>query len=99
MLVLGIAGSARRDSLNRTLLQAGRDLLPDGTNWREFQGLKAVPIFDEDDEVGPAPASVIVLKELVRDAAAVLIATPEYNASIPGGLKNALDWVSRPDGS
>jgi chromate reductase, NAD(P)H dehydrogenase (quinone) len=96
MKVLGIAGSLRRDSHNRRLLHELRDLLPEGVELELWDGLKAVPPYDEDDDVEPAPAAVADLRDALAGADAVLFATPEYNSSIPGALKNALDWVSRP---
>jgi chromate reductase len=96
MKVLAISGSLRRDSYNAKLLRAAEELLPDDVELELYEGLKEVPPYDEDDDIYPAPAPVAALREAVADADAVLIATPEYNASIPGQLKNALDWVSRP---
>jgi chromate reductase, NAD(P)H dehydrogenase (quinone) len=96
MKILGISGSLRRDSYNTALLRAAAELLPVGVELVCWEGLKAVPPYDQDDDTGEAPAAVADLRAAVADADAVLIATPEYNASIPGVLKNALDWVSRP---
>jgi chromate reductase len=96
MRVLGISGSLRRDSYNTKLLRAAEELLPPGVALEVWDELKAVPPFDEDDEAGPAPAAVASLRAAVEAADAILIATPEYNASIPGQLKNAIDWLSRP---
>lgn len=96
MRILGISGSIRRDSYNTRLLAAAGELLPDGAELVRWQGLGAVPPFDEDLEEGPAPPAVADLREAIRQADAVLIATPEYNGSVPGQLKNALDWASRP---
>ena len=96
MRILGISGSLRRDSHNTKLLRAAGELLPPGVELEVWDGLKAVPPFDEDDEVGPAHAAVASLKDAVVAADAILIATPEYNASVPGQLKNAIDWLSRP---
>lgn len=95
MKVLGISGSLRQDSYNSRLLRAAAELLPSGAELEEFTLLRDIPAFDEDAEHSP-PASVVALKDAIADANAVLIATPEYNHSIPGALKNALDWVSRP---
>jgi chromate reductase len=94
--VLGISGSLRRDSYNTRLLALASRLLPDGVEYRRFEGLKAVPPFDEDDEHEPFPAGVVELRRQIAWADGVLFATPEYNASIPGQLKNAVDWASRP---
>jgi chromate reductase len=96
MKILGISGSLRRDSYNTGLLRAAAELLPDGVELEIWEGLKAVPPYDQDDDTDQAPAAVTELRSAVADADAVLIATPEYNASVPGHLKNALDWVSRP---
>lgn len=96
MKVLGISGSLRRDSHNTSLLRAAAELADDGVELEIWEGLKAVPPYDQDDDVGEAPAAVAELRAAIAGADAVLFATPEYNASIPGVLKNALDWVSRP---
>jgi chromate reductase len=93
--VLGISGSLRRDSHNRRLLRAAAALLPPEAELVWFEGLKAIPPFDEDDEEKPAPA-VRRWRDAVAEADALLFATPEYNSSIPGQLKNAIDWASRP---
>lgn len=98
MRVLGISGSLRRGSLNSALLRAAAERLPAGAELATFGRLAEVPPFSEDTETGPAPDAVRELREAIRDADAVLIATPEYNHSLPGQLKNALDWASRPAG-
>ena len=99
MRVLGISGSLRRDSLNSALLRAAAERLPGGAELVEFERLGEVPPYDEDVENHePAPDAVRALREAIREADAVLIATPEYSHSIPGQLKNALDWASRPAG-
>jgi chromate reductase len=95
MKVLGISGSLRRDSYNTRLLRAAGELLPPGTDFEPWGGLKAVPPFDEDDEAAPGPG-VEALRAALGEADAVLFVTPEYNGSIPGQLKNAVDWASRP---
>jgi chromate reductase len=95
MRILGIAGSLRRGSHNRRLLRAAGAALPPGADLVEWEGLGGLPIFDEDLEDSPPEAVRDFLAE-VEGADAILIATPEYNASLPGGLKNALDWASRP---
>ena len=97
MRILGISGSLRRDSHNRRLLLEAAELFPSGTELELFGGLKAVPAYDEDDDrADEAHAAVTELRDALARADAVLIATPEYNASIPGQLKNAIDWASRP---
>ena len=96
MKVLAISGSLRRDSHNTKLLRAAGELLPAQVELDVWHGLKAVPPYDEDDDVQPAPAPVAELRAAITGADAVLFATPEYNSSVPGQLKNALDWVSRP---
>ena len=96
MKILGISGSLRRDSYNSALLRAAAELLPDDFELEIWEGLKAVPPYDQDDDTAEAPAAVAELRAAFAGADAVLIATPEYNASVPGHLKNALDWVSRP---
>jgi chromate reductase, NAD(P)H dehydrogenase (quinone) len=95
MRILGIAGSLRRGSHNRRLLRAAGEALPPGVDLVEWEGLGGLPIFDEDQESSP-PEPVRELLEAIERSDALLIATPEYNASVPGGLKNALDWASRP---
>ena len=96
MRILAISGSLRRDSHNTSLLQAARELLGPGDTLELWEGLREVPPYDQDDDVEPAPAAVAGLRAAVASADAVLIATPEFNHSIPGTLKNALDWASRP---
>lgn len=94
--ILGLAGSLRRHSYNRSALRAATQLAPAGTTFDIFE-LDAIPPFNEDIEKSP-PAAVVDLKKRIRAADAVLIATPEYNYSVPGVLKNAIDWASRPYG-
>jgi chromate reductase len=96
MKVLGISGSLRSDSHNTALLRAAAELLPGNVELELWDGLKAVPPYDEDDDVEPAPAAVADLRDAIAGADAILFATPEYNQSVPGQLKNALDWASRP---
>src|SRR5918998_127540 len=97
MKVLGISGSLRRDSHNTKLLRAAAALLPPGTELELWEGLKAVPPYDGDDDNGEPRAWILrSLEAAIREADVVLFATPEYNHSIPGQLKNALDWLSRP---
>ena len=95
MRILGIAGSLRRGSHNRKLLRAAGRALPPGAELVEWEGLAGLPIFDEDMELDP-PELVQDFLDEIEAADAILISTPEYNASLPGGLKNALDWASRP---
>jgi chromate reductase len=95
MKILGLSGSLRRDSHNTRLLRGAGTLLPAGAELVEFDQLGAIPPYNEDEESSP-PASVRALKDAIASADALLIATPEYNSSIPGVLKNALDWASRP---
>lgn len=93
--ILGLSGSLRRGSYNRRLLTAASHALPGGVALRIFDQLADIPPYNEDDDYRP-PAAVTALREAITAADAVLIATPEYNASLPGQLKNALDWASRP---
>src|SRR3954447_1346166 len=95
MKILGIVGSLRRDSYNAMLMRAAAELAPAEVELVVFDSLAGIPAFDEDLEDSLDPA-VIAFKEAIAAADGVLIATPEYNGSIPGFLKNALDWVSRP---
>jgi len=99
MQVLGIAGSLRGNSYNRALLRMAAERLPAGVTLVEFDRLREIPPYDADlEEGGSVPAAVEALREAMRKAGALLVATPEYNHSIPGVLKNALDWASRPAG-
>src|SRR5688500_2662085 len=95
MRILGISGSLRRGSHNRRLLRAAGEAVAAGADLTEWDGIGGLPYFDEDLEDSP-PAAVRELLDAIEGADALLIATPEYNASVPGGLKNALDWASRP---
>src|SRR5438270_3637068 len=100
MKVLGISGSLRRDSHNTKLLAAaGEGFEAARVEFEIYPDLKLVPPYDEDDDVAPVPAAVAHLRAAVAGADAVLFATPEYNSSIPGQLKTAVDWLSRPHGS
>jgi chromate reductase, NAD(P)H dehydrogenase (quinone) len=92
--ILGIAGSLRRQSYNRAALRAATQLVPSGATIETFE-IDGLPGFSEDDEKNP-PAKVVDLKKRIREADAILFVTPEYNYSVPGVLKNAIDWVSRP---
>ena len=94
--ILGIAGSLRRKSYNRAALRAAQQLVPQDAVLDIFE-LDGIPVFSEDDERQP-PVKIVELKKRIREADAILFVTPEYNYSIPGGLKNAIDWASRPYG-
>ena len=96
--VLAIAGSLRRGSFNRSLLEAAASLAAPGMRVRVYDQLAAVPLFSEDVEAAGVPEGVQQLREQVGEADALLIATPEYNQSMPGVLKNTIDWLSRPPG-
>jgi chromate reductase len=96
MRVLGISGSLRRDSHNTRLLRVAAQVMPPPHELELFDGLKEVPPYDADDDVDEAPEAAQRLRDAIADADAVLIATPEYNSSLPGQLKNAIDWASRP---
>jgi chromate reductase, NAD(P)H dehydrogenase (quinone) len=99
MKVLAISGSLRRDSHNTRLLRAAAELLPPPVELELYDGLKQVEPYDEDDDNERGPEHAQRLRDAIEDADAVLIATPEYNHSVPGQLKNALDWASRPFGA
>ncbi|MGH7421251.1 MAG: NADPH-dependent FMN reductase [Candidatus Rokuibacteriota bacterium] len=94
--ILGIAGSLRRASFNRWALKAAQSLVPAGASLEVFE-LDGIPPYNQDHEKEP-PARVVELKSRVRAADAIIFSTPEYNYSIPGVLKNAIDWASRPYG-
>ena len=96
MLVLGLSGSLRAGSYNSALLRAAAGLLPPTVHMERYDQLALVPPYCEDADVDPGPPPVADLRTRLAEADAVLIATPEYNASVPGQLKNALDWASRP---
>jgi chromate reductase, NAD(P)H dehydrogenase (quinone) len=96
LTILGIAGSLRKASLNRAALRAAQQLAPEGVTVEVFD-IAGIPPFNQDEEANP-PAAVTELKARARAADAILFATPEYNYSIPGVLKNAIDWASRPYG-
>jgi len=97
MKVLGISGSLRRDSHNTMLLRAAGEMFrAEGADFEIYPDLKLVPPYDEDDDHDPTPAAVAQLRAAVAGADALFFSTPEYNSSIPGQLKNAIDWLSRP---
>ena len=95
MKLLGIAGSLRAGSYNRSLLRAASELLPENVELIEFD-IGSLPFYDGDIEAAGDPEPVVALKDAIREADALLIATPEYNRGVPGVLKNAVDWASRP---
>lgn len=94
--ILGIAGSLRKQSYNKGALRAAQGLVPQGAKLEIFD-LAGVPVYSQDEEKNPPPR-VVELKSRIRAAGAILLCTPEYNYSIPGVLKNAIDWASRPYG-
>src|SRR5882672_9886230 len=94
--ILGIARSLRRGSYNRAALRAATELVPEGAILETFE-LDGIPVFNQDEEQNP-PAKVTEFKRRIREADAILFVTPEYNYSVSGVLKNAIDWASRPYG-
>ncbi|MBC7788991.1 MAG: NAD(P)H-dependent oxidoreductase [Anaerolineae bacterium] len=98
MRVLGFAGSLRERSLNRALLRAALEAAPEGMSISIFE-LNDIPVYNGDVEARGDPKAVADFKSAIRDADALLIATPEYNHGVPGVLKNAIDWASRPPAS
>ncbi|MBS1131712.1 MAG: dehydrogenase (quinone):NADPH-dependent reductase [Proteobacteria bacterium] len=94
--ILGIVGSLRKDSYNGFALKAAQELLPEDVTL-DIADLQGIPVFNQDEEMAP-PAAVLEFKQKIIAADAILFATPEYNYSLPGGLKNAIDWASRPYG-
>jgi chromate reductase len=96
IVILGIAGSLRKESFNRSLLRAAQELAPEGARIETFE-IDGIPSFNQDQETNPHPR-VAELKQRIRAADAILFVTPEYNYSIPGVLKNAIDCASRPYG-
>jgi len=97
LTILGITGSLRAGSFNMHALKAAQELCPEGAKIDIFEELGHIPLYNQDLENSP-PAAVVELKSRLRAADAVLFATPEYNFSVPGVLKNAIDWASRPYG-
>ncbi len=97
--VLGVPGSLRRASFNRALLRAAQELAPAGMTIDVFDGIGALPLYDADVEAAGDPSPVVAWKTAIAGADALLIATPEYNYGVPGVLKNAVDWASRPPGN
>ncbi len=96
VMILGIAGSLRRGSYNRAALRVAQQLVPQNAQMEVFD-LDGIPPYNQDDEQNP-PERVVLFKSRIRAADAILLATPEYNYSVPGVLKNAIDWASRPYG-
>lgn len=95
--ILGIAGSLRKQSFNRATLREAVNLVPEGAALEIFELEGSIPGFNQDEENDP-PQKIVELKQKVREADAILFVTPEYNYSVPGVLKNAIDWASRPYG-
>ena len=95
MRILAVSGSLRESSFNTSLLRAALEAAPDGVELELWEGIGELPLYDEDLETD-APDSVRRLREDWAGADAILFSTPEYNGSVPGGLKNAIDWASRP---
>ena len=96
MRILAISGSLRRDSHNTRLLRHLAEQAPEDLEIEIWDGLKSIPPYDEDDDTPIPPAPVAELRDAIAAADGLLFATPEYNSSIPGTLKNAIDWASRP---
>ena len=96
MRVLAVSGSLRRASHNTMLLRAAEELAPEGFEFEFYEELESLPPYNEDRDGDEAPLGAAHLRARIADADALLIATPEYNSSIPGQLKNAVDWASRP---
>lgn len=98
MRILGISGSLRAASYNTALLRAAAELAPDGTQLEIYEGLESLPPYNEDRDTGAPPAEVVRLRQAIASADAVLFATPEYNTTMPGQIKQVVDWASRPHG-
>ena len=94
--ILGMCGSLREHSYNRRLLVAAAKELPDDAEFHVFDGIAKIPAYNEDIDARETPPAAQALRIAIATASAILITTPEYNASVPGGLKNAIDWASRP---
>ena len=97
--VLALVGSLRAASINRQLAELAAETAPDGVSVTVFDGLGELPFYNEDIDNDDVPASVVALRSAAAEADAALVVTPEYNGSIPGVLKNAIDWLSRPFGN
>ena len=98
MRILAIPGSLRKASYNRALLEAAKRVAPESVEVEIYEDGLSIPLFNQDSEGDLTPRSVLELRSRIRSADAVLIASPEYNSSIPGVLKNLIDWASRPYG-
>ena len=98
MHILAISGSLRAASFNTALLRAAADVAPEGVEVELFSGLDQLPAYNEDDDLASAPAPVARLRERIAAADALIISTPEFNGTMPGHLKTAIDWASRPYG-
>ena len=96
--VFAISGSLRVASLNSALLRAAQAIAPEGMSIEIYDGLRGIPPYDEDHDTDEPPTEVAALRRRIQEADALLIASPKYNYGIPGALKNALDWASRPWG-
>ncbi len=96
MRILAVSGSLREGSLNTSLLRAAAEAAPEAVELELWEGLEELPLYDEGLDTGEVPRSVRRLRDDWSAADAILFATPEYNGSVPGGLKNAVDWASRP---
>jgi len=97
--ILALVGSLRAASINRQLAELAAETAPEGVAVTVFQGLGDLPFYNEDIDNENVPASVVALREAASEADAALVVTPDYNGSIPGVLKNAIDWLSRPFGN
>ena len=97
MHIIALSGALRRASYNTALLRAAIAMVPEGVTM-ELRTLHGIPVYDGDVEAQGMPEAVTTLREAIRAADALLIGTPEYNNSLPGVLKNGLDWLSRPAG-
>jgi NAD(P)H-dependent FMN reductase len=97
--ILALVGSLRAASINRQLAELAAETAPEGVAVTVFDGLGDLPFYNEDIDNENVPASVVALREAAGEADAALVVTPEYNGSIPGVLKNAIDWLSRPFGN
>src|SRR5680860_1111331 len=96
--VLGFPGSLRRDSFNLRVLRRAAAIAPDGVEFDLYEDLGQLPHFSQDAEGDLTPSPVLAMRRRIETSDALLVATPEYNSSVPGSLKNALDWASRPPG-